>query len=495
MKITNTPFSALTVGVLLILSASTLHSCKKNEVKENAPVANIINPGNASFPVKTFPGDSTLFKNMIAYWRLDSTAKDYSGYGNNGVGHSMPATYTFDGRVSYVVIPDAPSLRLSNADFTISSSVTLTSFSSGTESEILDKRGGGVNNGWHLAIGGALSTAPRHVIFSTGDGGISVTGKDTIILNTTYMINVEYISSAHTVKLFITNPYEGKVELDTTVKNVPVPNAAGTAKIYIGRNNPAIGGDGSFLKGSISATRIYSRNITIAEMQRLRVLRTFPDNASGLLAYWPLLRNANDMSINHNNGTMHKITVTADRYGNAIGACKFNGKNSYISVNDNPLLRLDNTDFTLSAWVYITSYDASVGAEILSKRLPAANSGWSWAINGNDNTPLGAVSFGPGRGETTAYGVAPVPLNTWHMVTCMYTLSNHNLRIFIDGVLDNNVVSIASPNALINCNLYIGSNGDTPGSAHYFNGSISDIRIFNYALSNNIFDDLRTAIN
>lgn len=55
--------------------------------------------------------------------------------------------------------------------------------------------------------------------------------------------------------------------------------------------------------------------------------------ANGLLAYYPFTGNANDVSINANNGIATDVTSTSDRIGNSNSAYSFNGTNSNIEAN------------------------------------------------------------------------------------------------------------------------------------------------------------------
>ena len=43
----------------------------------------------------------------------------------------------------------------------------------------------------------------------------------------------------------------------------------------------------------------------------------------GLVAYYPFNGNANDESVNNNDGTVNGATLTADRFGNASSAYSF----------------------------------------------------------------------------------------------------------------------------------------------------------------------------
>ena len=94
----------------------------------------------------------------------------------------------------------------------------------------------------------------------------------------------------------------------------------------------------------------------------------------GLILYMPMNGNAIDMSRNGLNGTIvGSVTATADRFGNPSGAMSFPGNtNSYIQVNDQPLLR--PSSITLSAWVRMASQPGLTG--FINKSINCYNDSW-----------------------------------------------------------------------------------------------------------------------
>ncbi len=76
-----------------------------------------------------------------------------------------------------------------------------------------------------------------------------------------------------------------------------------------------------------------------------------------------------------------------------IKAYHFDGSTSYISVPDSVSLRLNNTDFTLNAWIKLDSYNSSYLSTIISKRFSEQTTvgyGESMVFL---NTPEGATYF------------------------------------------------------------------------------------------------------
>ena len=70
----------------------------------------------------------------------------------------------------------------------------------------------------------------------------------------------------------------------------------------------------------------------------------------GLAGWWSFSGNANDESINGNDGTVNGAILTTDRYGNSNSAYYFNGIDNNINLGTPNSLTVFDT-LTISAWV------------------------------------------------------------------------------------------------------------------------------------------------
>jgi hypothetical protein len=222
----------------------------------------------------------------------------------------------------------------------------------------------------------------------------------------------------------------------------------------------------------------------------------------GLIAYYPFNNSAADSSGKGNNGTDHNLTPVADRFGNPNAAFSFDGVKSYVSIPDNLYMRLYNTDFTISTWVKLVDYNSSYGSAIIGKRIPGiADAGYTFSIGGYElsdiSTAPGLVHFGPGGGSlNNATGTIAVPLNQWHMISCVYDYADKKLSVYMDGILDNVSTDIAAPDATVGAKVYIGRDDPTfTDNGYFLNGSLDDIRMYNRALSNTELKKLFTRPN
>lgn len=204
----------------------------------------------------------------------------------------------------------------------------------------------------------------------------------------------------------------------------------------------------------------------------------------GLIAYYPFNNSTADSSGNKFNGTAHDLTATTNRFGTANSAYYFNGTSSYVSVPDNYVLRLGTSDITLSAWIKLDRYGPTYGENILTKHYTGNDRGWAWGITGYSVNPLGVITYGPGGGSAYGRGLTVVDTTKWHLVTTVYDRTQQQVSLYVDGVIDNVVGGIRSPNAAIDAEMCIGR--DNPGvsqDGYFVQGALDEIRIYNRILS------------
>ena len=73
--------------------------------------------------------------------------------------------------------------------------------------------------------------------------------------------------------------------------------------------------------------------------------------SNGLVGWWPFSGNANDISVNGNNGTVANSVLSSDRFGNSNSCYYFDGNNDYIKIPTNILSTAQST--TISIWVLV----------------------------------------------------------------------------------------------------------------------------------------------
>lgn len=205
-------------------------------------------------------------------------------------------------------------------------------------------------------------------------------------------------------------------------------------------------------------------------------------SSNGLLAWWPFTGNANDSSGYGLNTVVNSVTLTTDRFGIPNKAYSFNGTSSKIIASTSPLLNLLHNR-TVSVWMKSTdsySTDAGIvgnlsnghnGYQILLRstgKISSMEDNWTGGAN---NPPTSGWDY------TNSTNSNYLNDNIWHHVVSVR--ENDTTRIYIDGVLQNNILTALIPN-FNTSSIIIGS---TNGSNQFFKGAIDEIGIWNRALT------------
>jgi hypothetical protein len=201
------------------------------------------------------------------------------------------------------------------------------------------------------------------------------------------------------------------------------------------------------------------------------------DNVVGLQGYWtmnePSGSTAADSSITGNDGSASGTTVAAGQYSNSR---TFNGSSDYVSASDHNNLDL-TSQMTLEAWVKYTS-TSGYGFIISKTQDGGGASGYelfrqtgSGSIRFSACDAVGSCSGGYFDITTSAQ----YNDGNWHHV--VGTAKNGDYaRIYVDGLQAAISSSTVSQNAIATSTaLNIGRRGN---NAHFFNGSIDDVKVY-----------------
>ncbi|MDB5156186.1 MAG: 5-Nucleotidase domain protein [Mucilaginibacter sp.] len=462
--------SALAVVALLA------PSCKKDAKTNNDAKTNSI--VNQSIQSTGKLKVQSMNSNLVAYWPMDGNGADLSGNGHTAtITGSVTATTDqfgnanhamhFDNSTTtgnFMTVADAADLRLSNTDYTINAWVQLDNYNSSSGSQIMSKRDSGPN-GWGCSITGTgypPGAGFSYIGVGAHAGGNAISHA-TVSTSAWHMVTYVYHNATGIFDLYIDG-----------VLDTPPPAAAvmssSTANLTIGYDGAT---SNYYFNGDMDEIRIYSKALTASDISDLKTAI----NPGGILAYWSFDGNANDFSGNNFNGTATSVTSVSDHNSTNGFAYGFNGSSSYVSVPDNTALRLNNTDFTLNAWVKLNSIGSAM--QLMAKRSSTAD-GWGWSV-----TTAGKLFFGPGGLSTSVTSSGALTTGVWHMVTLEYQKMNATQGIiahYIDGVQSGTaVLYFPTPGAGVTDQLVIGR--DNISSNYFFNGSIDDVRIYNKLLT------------
>ena len=191
---------------------------------------------------------------------------------------------------------------------------------------------------------------------------------------------------------------------------------------------------------------------------------------SGLVGWWPFNGNANDESVNGNNGVVNGPILTTDRFSNSNKAYSFDGVNDNINPLQNNL-PFGTTARTISIWFQ----RIGTGGNLFSYGSANTSNAYMIAIGAN------IIS---NQGWADDFPVYPSIDNSWHNVVC--TFDGLNSTIYLDNSnLGSN--SMTSWNTIAG-SFYFGTR--VLNDMAFFNGNIDDIAIWNRVLSTQEIADL-----
>jgi glucose/arabinose dehydrogenase len=186
-------------------------------------------------------------------------------------------------------------------------------------------------------------------------------------------------------------------------------------------------------------------------------------------------------------------TTTADVSGNGVAGTlvggpawtaghsgtglSFNGSAAYVDLGNPAALRFTGS-MTLSAWVKEAANVVDDG-QIIAK----SDDGSGWQLKSTPDT--GVRTFGvavAGSGGTAQrYSTTVRSLNVWYHVTGVYDASARTLNIYVNGALDNGVLSGTVPGSIVGSTVNANIGRRTGG--FYINGVVDDVRVYDHALT------------
>jgi len=447
-----------------------------------------ITANNAGFGGSTLNGTLTT---------MASPATATSGWTNSG---KFAKALNFDGTSDYVNAGSSSNLNLAGAT-TISAWVK-SAVTTGSTYEDVVARGGVFTNNTAYAFGIRLQGSNDSRVYFYWRNGATLYGTEkssTVIANQQWHHIVGVRDDLYNLSLYLDG-----VLLGTDVSNsVAVDGGQST---YIGWGTEVDSGEGPF-NGSIDEVKIYNGALTAAEVKidynrgASIVLGALSDNSSyeksaanqeycvpgdttscvAPVGEWKLDEgtgtSANDTSGNANTGTLGTGSSAPTWSTGKIGkGLNFDGTDDYVSVADSS--SLSPSQVTVETWAKFNSI--ADGKTIVAKDK---SSGQSYMIAiGVANA--GYLEFATYNGAWYGAKVlsSTISTNTWYHIVGSY--DGTNLRLYVNGVLQNTASGPASIDytaGLSDKRLTIGRYYASGIGSNYFNGSVDEVKIYNYA--------------
>ncbi|MCF2136311.1 MAG: DUF2341 domain-containing protein [Candidatus Thorarchaeota archaeon] len=183
---------------------------------------------------------------------------------------------------------------------------------------------------------------------------------------------------------------------------------------------------------------------------------------------------------NHD-GTSYNMESADSVSGEINGALDFDGVDERVRIG--PMDCEDWTSITVAVWVNI---DDAGEDRFISKESGSGSGPYAWSIghNGHGLTVM-FTSDGTSGTTTTIDTSSGLTIGTWHYVVFTWdsSLSSNQLKVYIDGVLQNQTSNAGDTIDDIDADVYLADNSYLGSSSghRYFNGQLDEGRVLDVA--------------
>ena len=158
-------------------------------------------------------------------------------------------------------------------------------------------------------------------------------------------------------------------------------------------------------------------------------------------------------------------------------SANFNSSLSQYMYNASPSGITFTSTFTIEAWVYMFSYGTLQG--ILNRSSGSTSGGWNFEITSGGQV---RAYYGNGSSFTDFISYQTVPLNQWvHVAVSVSSTATKTAVIYINGNTVPNYNSLTAATSLTQQSIYLTVAAQNNGTAGYFNGNITEVRLWSNA--------------
>ncbi len=414
--------------------------------------------GSCSLGYSCISGKCIVPSKLISYWEFEGSANDTLGINNGSVYGATLArgisgkAYNFDGVDDYINISDSSSLH--TTAFTIAALVKV---SENKTMGIFSDDMTGLNTQWELFIKPG-SNGGKGALWYSPDK-ISLASNTSLNKNRWHHLLATYNGSD--ISLYV----DGILENSSYVVNSTNYSKSSPGIGMINLNWPP----GNPFNGTIDEVKIWNYALSKEEIKK-----EYENCTNKLVAYWKFDGDTND-SVGGSNGIIHGNPILTQ--GVSSQAYNFDGVDDYIEI---PSAGIDlEYGFSISSWAYLQEQVADYPGifwkddTIVLRYCPA-----EFSIFNNFQGFVRIGTFLEPRVQSGPYS----DKNRWYHLVMTYNSSEseNNLKLYINGSL----VSTTTRTGHVDFskgNFYVGRY--YPAPTHYFNGTIDEVKIWNYALS------------
>jgi hypothetical protein len=205
--------------------------------------------------------------------------------------------------------------------------------------------------------------------------------------------------------------------------------------------------------------------------------------ADSLVGWWSFTGNANDLSLNANNGTANGAQLVSDRFGNASSAYDFVNPVDHILVQSVNQVSFEG-NFTISAWVNFRNFNADYPHIMSGMNNYIAFHGRGPAYYPNTERAGFYTTSDNGVQQGIIVSQDPISVNAWHCI--VINKYGTEVKMYIDNLLSVSGTYENLPLALGE-GLYFGNFFLLNNN---IDGMVDDIGIWSRSLSQNEMSNL-----
>jgi|GEM_PF-4258885 len=217
----------------------------------------------------------------------------------------------------------------------------------------------------------------------------------------------------------------------------------------------------------------------------VRYKRTGKDIDRGLVGYWPLndKRSGSSVAIDlakFNDGTISGVTNTTGINGLNADAMFFDGVDDKVECPSGTFDITETNEITISTWVWADSDRG--GTSTFTGIIGETGSYTRWGLILENSGVVGLSVFkgtaDPGD-RLAVNTAAPINDEEWTHIVASYNRVTGDMKIYVNGVLNNTQAQTPTDLFTDSTNLRIGGNG----SSLAFHGRIQKTRLYNRPLT------------
>jgi hypothetical protein len=365
----------------------------------------------------------------------DSSANNFTVTRNGDTIQATANPFTgsvvFDGTSDYLSLANTAAFDFGTGDFTVECFVNFNSISyvnggGGRGASILSSASGFSGNGWNLEIGGNSSGVPNGINFNSRQGSSQVTVSASVTMANGPWYHIAVVRSGTLTSIYLNGVSVGSGTLSNqTISSV--------AALWVGGQD--ITNYQHWLNGGVSNVRIvkgtavYTANFTPPTSPLTAITNTSLLLLAGQQA--PFRDSSANAFTVTANGNAAGSGVEPPSFVPYAGSGYFDGTGDYLSCASNAAFAFGTGDFTVEAWVYVSTVATASQAVIDTRASGPSTTGFYFGLSSAT-----IQIFSSGVINLTGGTIVP---SAWTHVAV--TRSGTTVRLFVNGTQVNSTTN------------------------------------------------------